>query len=245
MARENIICGKTVIREVLKSKNEIDTIYVSGKVKEESIKDILDICKLRGVVIKNLHSSNIDTMCETTAHQGVAARLSIYKYYKFEEILENLNKEKNPCVLILDEIQDPQNLGAILRSAEVIGIKNIIIPQKRSVSITDTVWKTSMGALAHLNVCRVNNLANVVKLLKENEFKIVASVLDADENISDVGFDFKTAIIIGNEHTGIKEGLLKECDIKLRIPTVGKIASLNASVAAAIIMYEIKNKQRR
>lgn len=245
MGKENIICGKRVIREVINSKVFIDVLYVSKKININSINDIIMWAKKNSVDIKFVYENDINNICESRINQGIAAKISNYRYYKFGEILNELEREEFPCVLILDEIQDPRNLGAILRSAECVGIKNIILPQKRSVSITDAVWKTSMGAIAHLNICRINNLQHIILKLKEKSFKIVATDVNIQTNINDEQYNFPLAIIFGNEHEGICDSLISQCDIKVKIPMYGNIKSFNVSVAAGIVMYEIKNKQRR
>lgn len=245
MGKENIICGRRVIREVLKSKISIDVLYISKKINKDSIIDIILWAKKNNINIKFVYENDIHNICESKVNQGIAAKISNYKYYKFEEILNELKNEESPCVLILDGIQDPRNLGAIFRSAECIGIKNIIVPQKRSVNITDAVWKTSMGAIAHLNICRINNLQHAILKLKEKSFKIVATDVNTEANINDEQYNFPLALIIGNEHEGVSRNLLSQCDIKVKIPMRGNIQSFNVSVAAGIIMYEIKNRQRR
>ena len=243
MSKENIVCGKRVIREILKTKIDIETLYISKNMKQENIKDILDKVKNRSIKIKYVYSNDIENICNTKAHQGIVAKISNYRYYKFQEFINKLKKEKLPILLILDGIQDPQNLGAIFRSAECMGIKNIVVPQKRSSNITDAVWKSSMGALAYLNICRTNNLVNVVKKLKDEKFKIVATTIDAPRKIYEENYKFPIAIIMGNEHKGVSDELLKYCDIKINIPMYGNITSFNVSVASGIVMYEIK-KQR-
>ncbi len=243
MGKENIVCGKRVIREIFKTKIDVETLYISKNLNKGNIKDILDEVNNRNIKIKYVYSNDMENMCNTKVHQGIAAKISNYKYYKFSELIEELKKEKLPILLILDGIQDPQNLGAIFRSAECMGIKNIIVPQKRSSNITDTVWKSSMGALAHLNICRTNNLVNVVKKLKDEEFKIVATTIDSSRRVYEENYKFPIAIIIGNEHEGVSDELLEYCDIKINIPMYGNITSFNVSVASGIVMYEIK-KQR-
>lgn len=245
MGRENIVCGKRVIREVINSEINIETLYVSKNLKEDSISDIINGVKEKGGEIKYVYSTDIDNMCENRVNQGIACKIGGYKFYKFDECLKDLKNESRGFVLILDGIQDPQNLGSILRSAECMGVKYVIIPQKRSANITDVVWKASMGGVAHLKICRVNNLLNVISKLKENSFKIVCTTIDGENYINEISYDFNVALVVGNEHEGIRDALVKECDIKVKIPMYGNITSFNASVAAGIVMYEIKNKQRR
>ncbi len=245
LSKENIVCGKRVIREVIKQKINIEILYVSKTLNRESISDIIDYVKEIGGEVKIVCSNDIDNICENRVNQGIACKISGYKFYKFDECLNELKNQSRAFVLILDGIQDPQNLGSIIRSAECMGIKHILIPQKRSVGITDVVWKASMGAVAHLKICRVNNLYNAILRLKENFFKVVATTIDGENYVNEIQYDFNVALVIGNEHQGIRDSLVKQCDIKVKIPMYGSITSFNASVAAGIVMYEIKNKQRR
>lgn len=245
MGKENIVCGKVVIREIVKSKISIDTLYISKRTKINSIEDIISYAKEQGSEIKFVYENDLNNICESKVHQGIAVKIYGYKFYKFSECLDELKKEIFPFVLILDGIQDPGNLGGILRSAECMGIKNVIIPQKRSVNITDAVWKTSMGAVAHLKICRANNLMNVILKLKDENFKIIGSDLNASNGMEEFDYKFPLALIVGNEHEGIDPKLIGMCDIKIKIPMFGNIQSLNASVATGIIMHNIKSFQRR
>lgn len=245
MGRENIVCGKVVIREIIKSGINIDTLYISKRMRTSFIEDIIFYAKHKGAEIKFIYENDLNNICESKVHQGVAVKIQGYKFYKFSECLEELKREEFPFILILDGIQDPGNLGGILRSAECMGVKNVIIPQKRSVSITDAVWKTSMGAIAHLNICRINNLANVILKLKDENFKIIGSDLNASKDIEELDYKFPLALIVGNEHEGIDSKLIEMCDIKVKISMFGNIQSLNASVATGIILHNIKSFQRR
>lgn len=245
MGKENIVCGKVVIREIIQKEIGIDTLYISKRVKTEHIEDIISYAKRNSADIKIVYENDLNNICESKVHQGIAAKIQGYKFYKFSECLEELKKEQLPFVLILDGIQDPGNLGGILRSAECMGVKNVIIPQKRSVNLTDAVWKTSMGAVAHLNICRTNNIPYVITKLKEEGFKIVGSDLKAENYIDELNYNYPLALIVGNEHEGIDPKLIDMCDIKLKIPMKGSIQSLNASVATGIILHTIKSYQRR
>lgn len=245
MGKENIICGKRIIKEALKGNVTIETLYISKNVNLKSIEDIVLYAKKNNVEVKFVYGKDIDNICENKVNQGIAAKIKDYKYYKFEECLKELEKEEKPFILILDSIQDPQNLGAILRSAECIGVKNVIIPQKKSAKINSTVWKASAGAIAHLNICRANNLLDIILKLKEKSFKVVATDVNSIGDLGDQEYNFPVALILGNEDQGVNENLLEQCDVKITIPMYGNISSFNVSVAAGIIMYEIKNKQRR
>ena len=244
MGKENIICGKRIIREALKGNVTIETLYISKNVNLKSIEDVIKYTKKNNIEVKTVYGKDIDNICENKVNQGIAAKIKDFKYYKFEECLKELEKEKNPFILILDSIQDPQNLGAILRTAECIGVKNIVIPQKKSAKINSTVWKASAGAIAHLNICRANNLLDIILKLKEKSYKIVATDVNSSSDLSKENYNYPLALVLGNEDQGVSSNLLEECNVKITIPMYGNISSFNVSVAAGIIMYEIKNKQR-
>lgn len=241
MGRENVIYGRKVIREVIDSGILINKIYVSEKINKENIKDILDYALNHDIVVKYVKYSDLDILCNNNIHQGIAAKIGEYKYFKFKECLKSAKNEKSPFILILDGIQDPRNLGSILRTSEGMGIKNIIIPQKRSSGITDVVWKSSMGAVGNLNICRTNNIPYIIGELKKNGFEIIATSLDTNKFIEDYDYAYPVALIIGNEEQGVSQELLQLCDIKIKIPMQGKINSFNVSVASGIIMYSIKS----
>ncbi|AID45385.1 RNA methyltransferase, TrmH family, group 3 [Candidatus Arthromitus sp. SFB-mouse-Japan] len=245
MGKESIIYGRRVVQEVLNSKIKVESIYISKNVKKDKILGILEYAKKKCINIKEIYNSDMDVLCDYGVHQGIAIKISEYKYFKINEIIDNIDTNSNDIVLILDSIQDPRNLGSILRTAEIMGIKNVIIPQKRSCGINSTVWKASMGSLAYLNICRINNIINVLSKFKNMGFKIVATSLDSTSSLCDINYNFPLILIIGNEEMGIGEDLLNHCDIKIKIPMYGNIDSFNVSVAAGIIMYEIKNIQSR
>lgn len=245
MGRKNIIYGRKVVQEVINSDLEISEIYISKNIKQDKVLKILEYAKKKCINIKSIYSNDMNILCNYGVHQGIAVRIPEYKYFKINEIINNVDNESNEIVLILDSIQDPRNLGSILRTAEIMGIKNIIIPQKRSCDVNNTVWKTSMGAVAHLNICRANNIPNVILKFKDIGFKIIATSLNTKINLSDINYKYPIVLIIGNEETGVDKELLTFCDVKVKIPMYGKIDSFNVSVAAGIIMYEIKNIQSR
>ncbi len=248
MGKENLVYGRKVIREVINSTININKLYISESINRDNIKDIIKHCEENDILIKYMKPFDMDSLCDNNVHQGVACKIDEYKYLKFKDFLNNLDnlceKEKSPFVLILDGIQDPRNLGSILRTSEGLNIKNIIIPQRHSSGITNVVWKTSMGAVCNLNICRINNLSYAIKSLKERNFKIVGTTFNTDSYLQDHEYDFPIALIIGNEENGISKELMELCDIRIKIPMLGRINSFNVSVASGIIMYTIKKIRR-
>lgn len=233
-----IISGRNPVIEALNSERHIDMIYIKAKEKEGSIKKIIAIAKEKKIIIKEVDRKKLDELAEGSAHQGVIAIASEYKYYDLEDVLEDIkNKGEAPFFVILDEIEDPHNLGAIIRSAEGAGVHGVIIPKRRSATITQVVEKASAGAVSYMPVIKVTNLALTIDKLKDEGLWIYGLDMDGAPYHNQ---DMKgsVALIIGNEGKGISRLLKEKCDYKVSIPMKGKVGSLNASVAASIVIYE-------
>ncbi len=241
----NQIEGKNSILEALKTNHPIDKILISKDIgRHSTIAEILHLSKQRGVPLIYIEKSKLDNIGQTKSHQGIIAYVPEKEYVEVEDIL-SLAKKKNeqPFIIILDSIEDPHNLGAILRSAEATGAHGIIIPKRRSVGLTPTVAKTSAGAIEYMSVAKVANLSNAISKLKKQNIWVIG--IESEGKTSYIKFDFKMpiAIVIGSEGKGISRLVKENCDELLSIPMKGKITSLNASVAAAVVMYEVL-KQR-
>lgn len=246
MGKENIVYGRKVVREVIKRDITIEKAYICKNLKDLSdLEDMICYFNSNKIEIKNISMSDFNILCDGGIHQGIAVKISGYKYFKFNEMLEDVTLNNRKIVLVLDGIQDPRNLGSILRTSEIMGIKDIILPQKRSCNISSVVWKTSMGAVAHLNICRSNNLNNSLNKFKDMGFKIVVTTLDTNKFLSDEMYDYPLILVMGNEQKGVSKDIIDLCDVKVKIPMWGNIDSFNVSVAAGIVMYEIKNIQSR
>lgn len=231
-----IIYGKNAVSEVLNSEKEIDTLFVQ---KGAALGGIIGAAKKRGVVIKDVSAEKLAEMCGTGKHGGVAAELCAAEYAELEDIL-SVSEEKGmpPFIIIADEIADPHNLGAIIRSAEAAGADGVIIPKRRSASLNSTVFKTSAGAAAWIKVARVPNLVDAIKTLKKHGVWVYG--MEADGSPYDkTDFSGGTAIVVGSEGFGLGRLVRESCDGVLSIPMNGKVNSLNASVSAGILMYEI------
>lgn len=241
----NQIEGKNSILEALKTNHPIDKILISKDIgRHSTIAEILHLSKQKGVPLIYLEKSKLDNISQTKSHQGIIAYVPEKEYVEVEDIL-SLAKKKNeqPFIIILDSMEDPHNLGAILRSAEATGAHGIIIPKRRSVGLTPTVAKTSAGAIEYMSVAKVANLSNAISKLKKQNIWVIG--IESKGKTSYIKFDFKMpiAIVIGSEGKGISRLVKENCDELLSIPMKGKITSLNASVAAAVVMYEVL-KQR-
>ena len=233
----NFIIGRNSVLEVLKSDSEINFIMCSGKIPAE----ISKIASKKRIIIKYCDQKKLDLMFKNLNHQGIIAQISSRKYVEIEDIINIANKKKQkPFILILDKIQDPHNFGAIIRTAECMGVHGIIISKRHSVSITPTVEKCSCGALSYIKICRVENLNRACENLKKNNIWICGTD-SVGENFNKLKnlFINPIALIIGSEGNGMSNSIKKQCDVIASIPMQGKINSLNASVAAGIFMQKV------
>lgn len=238
--REDLIIGRNAVIEALKSDRTIECVYVSKGDLEGSIKVALGLAKDKGVVIKEADRRKLDTMCDGLNHQGIVARVTPFKYCEVNDILEDAKrKEQQPFIVILDEIEDPHNLGSIIRTAELCGVHGIIIPKRRNVGVTSTVYKCSTGAIEHMKIAKVTNINATIDMLKEQGIWIYGADIDGKDYSYNTDFSGPCALIIGSEGKGISSLTLKKCDLLVKIPMIGKINSLNASVAGGIMMYEV------
>lgn len=227
------IYGKNVAIEKLNSKSKINKIYLSNKFND---KEILSIINKRNIKTKILDNKILDKMCKGL-HQGIILEVEDVKTYTFDEVIPNIDKDY-PLVVILDHLEDPHNLGAIIRSSEAFGVDAIIIPNDRSVQITSTVVKTSVGTIEKMKIINVTNLNTTIKKLQDNGYWIVGTDMEGEDYTS-IDYKTKIAIVIGNEGKGISRLVSENCDYLAKIPMKGTVNSLNASVACGIFLSEI------
>ncbi|MFC5540867.1 MAG: 23S rRNA (guanosine(2251)-2'-O)-methyltransferase RlmB [Bacilli bacterium] len=239
-----IIAGKNPVLEALRSGREMNKIWISEGVKKSGIKEVLDLARERGVFVQFVPKKKIDQLSNAN-HQGIVASVAAYKYAELDDLFQ-VAKERNedPFFIILDELEDPHNLGSIMRTADAIGVHGIIIPKRRSVGLTATVAKASTGAIEHVPVCRVNNLAQTVDELKERGLWIAGTDAKGSIDYRNMDAALPLAIIIGSEGKGMSRLLKEKCDFLYSLPMVGHVNSLNASVAAALLMYEVYRKRQ-
>jgi 23S rRNA (guanosine2251-2'-O)-methyltransferase len=240
----SIIYGKNPVIEAITSGKTINKIYINRGSKD--LYDIIKLAKENKIVIVESDKKKLDKMVDFKNSQGIVASVTDYEYFQVDDILkEAQDKNESPFVIILDKIEDPHNLGAIMRTVECLGAHGIIIQKRNACQVTDTVEKTSAGATSFVKVARVTNITETIKYLKEKGLWIYGLDMEGASNIYDTKFDGPIGIVIGNEGDGISRLVKENCDFMIKIPMVGKINSLNASVSAAISMYEIirqKNK---
>lgn len=238
--REDLILGRNAVIEALKSDRTIECVYISKGDLEGSIKVALGLAKDKGIVVKEADRRKLDVMSEGLNHQGIIAKVTPFKYCEVNDILQYANeKEEQPFIIILDEIEDPHNLGSIIRTAELCGVHGIIIPKRRNVGVTSTVYKCSAGAIEHMKIAKVTNINTTIDMLKEKGIWIYGADIEGKDYSYNTDFSGSCALIIGSEGKGISNLTLKKCDLLVKIPMVGKINSLNASVAGGIMMYEV------
>lgn len=236
---ENILFGRNSVLEVLKSGRDIEKILVQKGQVEGSIKKIIGDAKQRGIIVVEVEKNKLDELCNMEKHQGVVAYASAHKYVEIDEILNDAkSKGEDPFVLILENIQDPHNLGAIIRSAHNAGVHGIIISKRRAVGLTSTVSKASAGAIEYTKVAKVANIAQTIEELKAKGIWVACADMDGEIIYTD-NLRGPIGIVIGSEGEGVSKIVKSKCDFVVKIPMYGKVTSLNASVAASILAYEV------
>ena len=238
--REDLVLGRNAVIEALKSDTTIEYLCVSKGDLEGSIKVVLSLAKDKNVVIKEVDRRKLNEMCGGANHQGVIAKVTPFKYSEVTDIINRAKRKgEDPFIVILDEIEDPHNLGSIIRTAELCGVHGIIIPKRRNVGVTPTVYKCSAGAIEHMRIAKVTNINATIDQLKEEGIWIYGADIDGKDFSYNTNFSGPCALVIGSEGRGISKLTLKKCDVLVKIPMIGKINSLNASVAGGIMMYEV------
>ena len=228
----------------MESDRDINKIFISDGEKHGSINKIIALAKEKKVIINEVSKAKLNQMSQTENNQGVIAIVPPFNYCEIEDILDLAKKrDEKPFILILDGIEDPHNLGSIIRTAETAGVHGIIIPKRRAANVNSTVAKVSAGAVEYMKIARVNNINDAINTLKENDVWICGTDMDTNKYYYDEDFTGGIGIVIGSEGYGISRLVKENCDFLVKIPMKGKITSLNASVSAGIVMYEVV-KQR-
>ncbi len=235
----SLIVGRKPVLEAINSGEKLEQVYILFGQKGGIIDAILIAAKKRGIKVNQVTPEKFKALSNHPNTQGVAARKSAQKFFEIEDIISSAKEKQYPIILLLDSIQDTHNLGAILRTAECSEVDGIILTKHHSAPINETVTKTSAGATEHLKIAQANNLVQAIKELKENGFWIIGSSLENSRPYTEVDFKIPAAIIVGNEEKGIRRLTSENCDILVNIPMKGKIQSLNVSVAAGVLLFEI------
>ena len=235
---ENYIEGRNAVLEAFRSGKTIDKLFVLDGCQDGPIKSITREARKHDAIINYVAKERLDQMSETGKHQGVIASAAAYEYAEVEDILNAERKGEPPFIIILDGIEDPHNLGAIIRTANQAGAHGIIIPKRRAVGLTPTVAKTSAGAINYTPVAKVTNISNTIKELKEKGMWFVCADMGGT-TMYDLNLTGPIGLVIGNEGDGVSKLVKENCDMTASIPMVGDIDSLNASVATGVLAYEI------
>ena len=242
---EDMVAGRNAVMEALKGSRSVNKLMIANGSTEGSIKEIIAVAKEKGVNIQYWDRSKLDSIARGIRHQGVLAQVAPVQYAELEDILQ-VAKDRNepPFIVLLDELEDPHNLGAILRTADAAGVHGVLIPKHRSCPLSATVAKTSAGAVEHVPVARVGNLVQTIKKLKQEGLWVAAADMDG-KDYYDTDLTGPLLLIIGSEGQGVGRLVKEQCDFVVRIPMVGKINSLNASVAGSILMYEAMKQRKK
>lgn len=242
---EDMVAGRNAVMEALKGSRSVNKLMIANGSTEGSIKEIIAVAKEKGVNIQYWDRSKLDSIARGIRHQGVLAQVAPVQYAELEDILQ-VAKDRNepPFIVLLDELEDPHNLGAILRTADAAGVHGVLIPKHRSCPLSATVAKTSAGAVEHVPVARVGNLVQTIKKLKQEGLWVAAADMDG-KDYYDTDLTGPLLLIIGSEGQGVGRLVKEQCDFVVRIPMVGKINSLNASVAGSILMYEAMKQRHK
>ena len=230
--------GRNAVLELLESNKDINKIYITAGEKRGSINKIIAMAKEKKIIIVEKEKRQMDIMAGTENYQGVIAIVPPYEYVDIQDILDEAKKRnEDPFILILDGIEDTHNLGAIIRTAEAAGVHGIIIPKRRAASVNSTVSKIACGALQYMKIARVSNVTDVINKLKEQGIWICGTDVNTDKYYYNQDLTGPLAIVIGNEANGISNLVKKQCDFLVKIPIIGNMQSLNASVSTGIIVY--------
>ena len=238
--------GRNSVLELLESGKDINKIFIAKGERHGSINKIIAIAKEKGIIIVEKDKRQMDEMAQNQNYQGVIAIVPPFEYCEIEDIIDYA-KEKNedPFVLILDGIEDPHNLGSIIRTAETAGVHGVIIPKRRAATVNSTVNKTSAGAVEHMHIARVTNISDAIQKLKDAGLWICGTDINTEKYYYDQDLTGPLGIVIGNEGSGMSDKVRKNCDFLVKIPMKGKVTSLNASVSTGIVIYEAVEQKLR
>lgn len=243
---EEYIGGKHSVLEAIRAGRTINKIWIAENAQKQFAGPIVAEAKNLGILVQFTDKRKLDQMVEGLQHQGVIAQVAAYEYVEVEDILAKAKAlGQDPFILILDEIEDPHNLGSILRTADCTGVHGVIIPKRRSVGLTATVSKTSAGAVEYVPVARVTNIAQTIELLKEQGVWVAGTDVTAAQDVYKANFNMPIALVIGNEGKGVGRLIKERCDFLVKLPMAGHVNSLNASVAAGVLMYEVVRQRNK
>ena len=236
---EDVLIGRNAVTEALRAGRGINKILLADGDREGQVIEIIALAKERGIILQFVERSKIESVAGGLRHQGVMAYVAPVAYAELDDILRKAEEAgEPPFLLLLDELEDPHNLGALLRTADATGVHGVLIPKRRSVPLTATVAKTSAGAVEYVPVARIGNISQTLKNLKEKGFWVAGADMDGSQNYYEADLTGPLVLVVGSEGKGMGRLTKEQCDFIVKMPMVGKINSLNASVAGSILMYE-------
>lgn len=242
---EEYIAGRNSVIEALRSGRSINRIFMAQGDRQGSVAQILALAKERGIVIKEVEREKLDALAGDIRHQGVVAFVPPVAYAELEDILARAaEQQEQPFLILLDELEDPHNVGAILRTADAAGVHGVLMPKRRSCPLSGTVAKTSAGAVEYVPVARIGNIVQTIEYLKKQGFWIVGADMSGDKDYFDADLQGPIVVVVGSEGRGLGRLVRESCDMLVRIPMAGHIASLNASVACSLLLYEVLRQRR-
>lgn len=236
--------GRNPVMEALRSGREINKLLVAKGNREGSIRELLHLARTSGVIVQEVDRSRLDTLAEGRNHQGVIALVAAHQYAEIDDLFARATESGlDPFFLVLDGIEDPQNLGSLIRTADAAGVHGVIIPERRAAGLTETVAKVSAGAIEYVPVARVTNITRTLEELKARGIWVVGALQEGQELYHQARLTGPLAVVVGSEGKGISRLVAEKCDFTVNLPMVGRVTSLNAAVAGAILIYEVR-KQR-
>lgn len=237
---EEFVAGRNSVAEVLKSGRSINKILVAKGERHGAIREIIGQARSQGLVVQEVEAAKLDQITEGVRHQGVVAMVAPVAYAEIEDILGKAQENgEQPFIVLLDELEDPHNVGAILRTSDATGVHGVLLPKRRSSPLTATVAKTSAGAVEYVPVARIGNISQTLQKLKKQGLWVVGADMDGDKNYYEADLTGPIVVVVGSEGQGMGRLTKEECDFVVRIPMKGKITSLNASVACSLLLYEV------
>ncbi|ERN51038.1 23S rRNA (guanosine(2251)-2'-O)-methyltransferase RlmB [Alkalihalophilus marmarensis] len=242
--KQEFILGKNPVIEALRAGHAINKIWIAEGSNKGQMTKVVQLAKEQGVLIQNAPKKKLEQLVDSSNHQGVVASIAAYEYAEMDDLFALAEKRgEEPFFLILDEIEDPHNLGSIMRTADAAGAHGIIIPKRRAVGLTQTVAKASTGAIEYIPVVRVTNIARTMDDLKKRGLWFAGTDAKGSADYRQASFDMPIGLVIGSEGKGISRLIKEKCDFLIQIPMVGQVTSLNASVAASLLMYEVYRRR--
>ncbi|MFD1738264.1 23S rRNA (guanosine(2251)-2'-O)-methyltransferase RlmB [Bacillus salitolerans] len=242
---EEMVIGKNPVIEALKSGRDINKIWIAEGAQKGQTGQVMQLAKDTGVIVQFAPRKKLDQLAGSSNHQGIVAQVAAYEYAVLDDLFARAKeREEDPFFILLDEIEDPHNLGSIMRTAEAAGAHGIIIPKRRAVGLTATVAKASTGAIEYIPVVRITNMSRTIEELKEKGVWIVGTDASGTTDYRQLDAKMPIGLVIGSEGKGMSRIVREKCDFLIRLPMVGKVTSLNASVAASLLMYEVYRKRQ-